>query len=348
MLGSSKITSLLRTRWAGRNTVYKDITGSTNDDAKELAAAGADHGTLVVANRQDTGRGSRGRSWETPPGANIAMSLIVRPNIPIDRVPMLTLVMGLSVAEGADEAIKETAELQGSEGATGAANSGPATTAHEDASKDNLVPACGIKWPNDVVLAERKICGILTELHMNPDGSIGDVVIGVGINVNMKHEDFAESIREVAGSLLTGTGLKVDRSLVVARVMERFEENYEKFTETCDLSLLRQQYEARLLNKDRQVILIDPGRTADIAPRSSVEEKFRQQESVSALDAATDSTKAGKTAAGNTKATGGAAEETGTALGITDIGELRVRLLNGEELQVNSGEVSVRGVYGYV
>ncbi|MCR5155352.1 MAG: biotin--[acetyl-CoA-carboxylase] ligase family protein, partial [Butyrivibrio sp.] len=241
MLGSSKIISLLRTRWAGRNTVYKDITGSTNDDAKELAAAGADHGTLVVADRQDTGRGSRGRSWETPPGANIAMSLIVRPNIPIDRVPMLTLVMGLSVAEGADEAIRETiqqgAETAGQQGgeapscgatsapAGAAANSGSMTMAHEDASNDDVVPACGIKWPNDVVLAGRKICGILTELHMNPDGSVGDVVIGVGINVNMKHEDFAESIRDVAGSLLTGTGLKVDRSLVVARVMERFEEN---------------------------------------------------------------------------------------------------------------------------
>lgn len=329
MLDSSKITSLLHTKWAGRNTVYKDITGSTNDDAKELAASGADHGTLVVADRQDTGRGSRGRSWETPPGANIAMSLVVRPNIPVERVPMLTLVMGLSVAEGADEAIKETA-----------GDAARQRGCEDPDSEWTSVPdegTCGIKWPNDVVLSGRKICGILTELHMNPDGSIGDVVIGVGINVNMKHEDFAESIRDVAGSLLTGTGLRVDRSLVVARVMERFEENYEKFVSTCDLSLLKQQYEARLLNKGRQVILIDPKRTADIAPRSKVEEKFCKQEADNKPDTADAETEGGTPP-----------EEIGTALGITDLGELKVRLLSGVELQVNSGEVSVRGVYGYV
>ncbi|MBE5827016.1 MAG: hypothetical protein E7307_10310 [Butyrivibrio sp.] len=172
---------------------------------------------------------------------------------------------------------------------------------------------------------------------MNPDGSIGDVVIGVGINVNMKHEDFAESIRDVAGSLLTGTGLRVDRSLVVARVMERFEENYEKFVSTCDLSLLKRQYEARLLNKGRQVILIDPKRTADIAPRNKVEEKFCKQEADNKPDTADAETEGGTPS-----------EEIGTALGITDLGELKVRLLSGVELQVNSGEVSVRGVYGYV
>ena len=301
MLGSKQIHEKLGSVWAGQELVYKDITGSTNDDAKELAAECAVHGTLVVADRQDKGRGSRGRSWETPAGANIAMSLIVRPDIVIDRVSMLTLVMGLSVAEGVDAAIAETVAGDGR------------TDALEGAGN-----RCRIKWPNDVVLGGRKICGILTELHMSPEGRIADVVIGVGINVNMKEEDFADSIKGVAGSLLTGTGHVVDRSLVVARVMERFEENYDKFVKTSDLSLLKAQYEEKLVNKDRQVMLMDPTQEVKLAPEESVEARFCE------------------------------CRETGTAIGISDLGALRVRTGSGMVREVNAGEVSVRGIYGYV
>jgi BirA family biotin operon repressor/biotin-[acetyl-CoA-carboxylase] ligase len=283
MLGKELIEKYLDTTWAGSEIICKDVTGSTNDDAKDLAAAGADHGTLVVADRQDKGRGSRGRSWETPAGANIAMSLIVRPTAPPDRISMLTLVMGLSVAEGIDIAVKES-------------GGGDSSFAGEPSM---------IKWPNDVVMGKRKVCGILTELHMNPDSTIRDVVIGVGINVSM--EAFPEELREIAGSLLTQTGIRVDRNLVVARCMERFEANYQSFQMGYDLSALREKYEERLINRGERVRVLDP------------KDGFE-----------------------------------GVALGITDLGELRVEAdapaENGEKQirVIGAGEVSVRGLYSYV
>lgn len=291
MLSKEHISEQLHTRWAAANIWYKDITGSTNDDARRLAEEGAPHGMLVVADKQEQGRGSRGRSWETPAGANIAMSLIVRPKVPVESVSMLTLVMGLSVAEGAEQAINESIS---------------------DSSF-----TCNIKWPNDVILSERKICGILTELHMSPEGGIDDVVIGVGINVNMAH--FSDEIKDVAGSLLTGCGRPIDRSLVVARVMERFEENYEKFEKSHDLSLLKDQYEKRLVSKGQRVMLLDTKKPSVVSGREAVEEKFRESD-----------------------------EEQGQALGITDKGELIVRMDDGEVRHVTSGDVSVRGLYGYV
>lgn len=225
MLSKEHITEQLQTKWAARNILYKDITGSTNDDARLLGEEGAPHGTLVVADRQDKGRGSRGRSWETPSGTNIAMSLLIRPTAPPDRISMLTLIMGLSVAEGVEEAIQHFSRTY-------------------------------IKWPNDVVLAEKKICGILTELHMNPDNTINNVVIGVGINVNMT--DFPDSIRDIAASIFSVTGKKVDRSLVVACVMKRFEENYELYNKTYDLTYLKDSYEKRLISMNREVRILDP------------------------------------------------------------------------------------------
>ncbi len=302
MLSSELIAGQLHTRWAACNIVYKDVTGSTNTDARELALSGALHGTLVVADKQESGRGSNGRGWETPAGTNIAMSLVVRPRVGIVQIPMLTLVMGLSVAEGIEQVITDA--------------------------------DCGIKWPNDVVLAGRKVCGILTELHLKPEGGIADAVIGVGINVNMV--DFPEEIRGVAGSLLTQTGIRVDRNALVARVMESFEANYEKFEKTGDMSLLKDRYEARLVNRDRKVMILDPRKAAVVAPKEAVETKFHGNAGGLKI---------------NGQMTSGAentVEETGTCLGITDSGALIVKLDTGEKREVKAGEVSVRGIYGYV
>ena len=314
MLSKEEIERRLTTRWAACNIVYKDVTGSTNNDARDLAAEGAPHGTLVVADKQETGRGSRGRSWETPAGTNIAMSLVIRPTAPADRISMLTLVMGLSVAEGVDLAIAETS-ANAVRAQVGTLED--VAKAQESASNGSRLWA-QIKWPNDVVIDKKKICGILTELHMNPDNSIRDVVIGVGINVNMT--DFPDEIKGVAGSLLTQTGAKVNRSLVVARVMERFEENYYKFQQNYDLSLLKEQYEVRLINKGEKVKILDAGKTG------------------------------GTPAAWDVRS-----GTVGCALGITALGELLVDVTdeaqgseNRDIRTVGAGEVSVRGLYSYV
>ena len=263
---TSAILKMLHTDWAGKNPVFRAVTGSTNTDAAELAAAGAVHGTLVIADRQQAGRGRRGRVWESPAGENVFMSIVLRPRIPAEKAPMLTLVMALALAEG----ISDISGVQ-----------------------------AGIKWPNDIVIHRHKICGILTEMHMNSDGSIRDIVIGVGINVNM--QEFPASIRDMAGSLYTETGEKYDRNELIASVMEHFEKNYDIFAEAESLAPLKAAYEERLLNMEQEVRVLDP--------------------------------------------TG---EYTGRALGITLTGELTVESENGNITEVNAGEVSVRGLYGYV
>lgn len=320
MLSSEEITRQLHTVWAGRSILYKDVTGSTNSDARDLAISGAAHGSLVVADKQEAGRGSNGRGWETPAGTNIAMSLVVRPKVGPERIPMLTLVMGLSVAEGIDLALGKTRgsgvdAFINKNMAVGNINEAMSHFLSEELFSTDSV--CRIKWPNDVVIDGRKVCGILTELHMAPKGGIEDAIIGVGINVNMV--DFPKEIEGVAGSLLTQTGFRIDRNLVVASVLKRFEENYEKFEKTSDLSLLRSSYEKRLVNKGERVMLLDTTRTGVVAGEKEVEEMFLRSK-----------------------------EQQGEAIGITDTGALIVRLDSGEIREVNAGEVSVRGLYGYV
>ena len=247
MLTKENIEGQLHTKWAARNLVYKDVTDSTNNDAKKLGEEGAPHGTLVVADKQTVGRGSRGRSWETPSGTNIAMSLMIRPDAPPEKIAMLTLIMGLSVAEGIENAIIQARDQQ-------LGKRTDVDISRQLLSEVKVFPL--IKWPNDVVIAGKKICGILTELHMKSDNTINDVVIGVGINVNMR--DFPDSIKDIAGSILSETGIMTDRSAVVAHCMKCFEDNYEKYNKTFDMSLLKEQYEKRLINIDKHVRVLDP------------------------------------------------------------------------------------------
>ncbi len=288
-MDKGSIAEKLNTKWAGRNLFFIEETGSTNDDAEKLGEQGEPHGTLVVADRQSNGRGSRGRDWETPGGTNIAMSLLVRPDAPPDRISMLTLIMGMSVAEGIEDAMVEARDVTLSK-----------STLFNFTGQ--IIAECRsfpqIKWPNDIVINGKKICGILTELHMNDDNTIRDVVIGVGINVNMM--DFPKEIEDIAGSIYSTTGIKLSRSAVVAACMKKFEENYEKYCVNYDLSLLIDQYEARLINKHKLVKVLDPK-----------------------------------------------GEYEAIAHGITTMGALIVSNEEGEEFEINAGEVSVRGLYGY-
>lgn len=261
-----ELESRMCTKWAGRNVFYKKETGSTNIDCKLLAGQGAPHGALAVAERQVSGRGRRGRSWESPVGEAIYMSLLCRPDFAPDKAPMLTLVMGISVARAVE--------------------------------KYTGLPA-KIKWPNDVVVNGKKICGILTEMEMGLETKeIQYLVIGVGINANNKA--FPEELQDKATSLFLESNRKIFRAPLVCHVMEAFEENYELFLRTLDLSLLRDLYNAYLVNRDAPVKVLDPR-----------------------------------------------GEYTGTAKQIDDEGDLLVETESGEVKKVYSGEVSVRGLYGY-
>ena len=265
VITASQLGSQLSGSWIGSRLEYFDETDSTNRQARRLAEAGAPHGTLVVADCQREGKGRRGRVWDSPAGTGIWMSIILRPQFAPAQASMVTLLGGM-------------AAVRGIERVTG------------------LSPM--IKWPNDAVLNGKKVCGILTEMSTEEE-NIRYLVTGIGINVNT--EQFAPELEDKATSLKCQLGKNVKRSSLLVAVTEAFEDYYSRFQETCDMSLLKEEYNKMLVNKGRQVSILDP--------RGSYE---------------------------------------GTALGIDATGSLLVEREDGKVEAVISGEVSVRGIYGYV
>lgn len=266
VMSKAEIESLIETQWAGRQVVYYSQTDSTNTRAKEQGEKGAAHGTLVIADRQNAGKGRRGRAWESPEGTSIYMTILLRPEILPVKAPQMTLLMAIAATEG----IREVTGLE-----------------------------ARIKWPNDIVSPTgKKLCGILTEMSAEID-YINYVVIGIGVNVNQ--DAFPQEIQERATSLLLEQGRKVRRSQLIAAIMKSFEKCYETFMETEDLSGLMDEYNSLLVNKGREVRVLEPGH-----------------------------------------------EYEALALGISKTGELIVRMPDGQEKEIFAGEVSVRGVYGYV
>lgn len=210
------ISQAIHTKWAGKTVHFAKETDSTNLWIKRLAKDGAAHGTLAVTEFQSAGRGRLGRSWEAPEGSSVMMTLLLRPDFEPALAPMLTLVMGLSVA----------------------------------AALKKLKLDVSIKWPNDVVADRRKICGILTEMGVE-NGSISHVAIGVGINVNL--EEFPEEMQDKAISMSIAGGRTYDRTQLIALVMECFEEHYETFMKTRSLAGLQEEYHSLLANLGQPV-----------------------------------------------------------------------------------------------
>ena len=210
------IADQIHTKCAGKTVHFARETESTKLCIKRLAKEGASEGTLALAEFQSAGRGRLGRSWEVPEGTSVMMSILLRPKFEPQYAPTLTLVMGMAVAK----AVKK------------------------------LGFDVSIKWPNDVVVSHKKICGILTEMGVR-DGKIDYAVIGVGINVNIR--EFPEEMADKATSLYLESGRKFDRSQIPGLVMEAFEEYYEKFAATCDLSGLKEEYESILANYNQPV-----------------------------------------------------------------------------------------------
>ena len=210
------IADQIHTKWAGKTVHFARETDSTNLWIKRLAKEGAPEGTLALAEFQSAGRGRLGRSWEVPEGTSVMMRILLRPKFEPQYAPTLTLVMGMAVAK----AVKK------------------------------LGFDVSIKWPNDVVVSHKKICGILTEMGVR-DGKIDYAVIGVGINVNIR--EFPEEMADKATSLYLESGREFDRSQLPGLVMEAFEEYYEKFAATCDLRGLKEEYESILANYNQPV-----------------------------------------------------------------------------------------------
>lgn len=222
VINQAELESMLHTAWIGSRLVYFNETDSTNIRARKLAEEGAPHGTLVVADSQTAGKGRRGRSWVSPKGTGVWMSMVLRPVMPPMSAAMLTLVSALAVVRG----VREVSGLE-----------------------------VFIKWPNDAVINGRKICGILTEMSTEEE-TIRYVVPGIGINVNTM--DFPREMVSAATSLKQELGHEVRRSPVIAAVAEAFEIYYDIFLKTCDMSGLKEVYNERLANAGREVVVLDP------------------------------------------------------------------------------------------
>lgn len=259
-----QLESQIKTNIFGKTICYKETINSTNTEAKRLANLGDPHGLLVIAEQQTSGKGRQGRSWSSEKGSGIFMSLLLKPNFLPEKASMLTLMTALAVVD----TIKEEMNLE----------------------------AC-IKWPNDIVVNGKKVCGILTEMSAE-ENQIHYVIIGIGINVN--NEKFPEEIREIATSLRIETGIRLKRSPFVAKLLEKLESYYEIFLQTGDLGFCLQSYNEKLINQNKQVKIIDSS-----------------------------------------------GQFTGIAKGINAKGELLVQTKQ-KLVKVRSGEVSVRGLYGYV
>lgn len=223
VISEAEILSRLQTEWAGRQVVCYKETDSTNNRARDAGEKNGAHGMLFVADTQSAGKGRRGRTWESPEGSSIYMSILLRPDITPSKAPMLTLVMGLSAAEG----IKEITGVD-----------------------------TKIKWPNDIVADGKKVCGILTEMVTEIE-YINYVVIGVGINVNQ--EAFPDGLKDTATSLRLADGRSFGRAEIIAAVLKAFEKNYELFLEAGDLSGLQAEYDRLLVNRGEKVKVLEPG-----------------------------------------------------------------------------------------
>lgn len=208
---------------------------STNAAALSMAREGAPEGTVVLADMQTAGRGRRGRSWFSPPGCGIFLSILLRPPLPAERLSQLTLAAAVAVREAIIETIKRTG---GSE------------------QIEDPAQRYKIKWPNDIVAGGRKICGILTETVIE-DMQVSGAVIGIGINVNT--DSFPEDIRMLASSMRREEGCLFDREALARLLACKLAEKYALFLETGDLSAFTQTYDASMAGRGKEVRVSGPG-----------------------------------------------------------------------------------------
>ncbi len=267
VITAEEIMSRIKTKRLARKVVFLPKTDSTNLRAKRYSEDGGEDGLLVIAGEQTKGRGRRGRDWSSPAGDDIFMSLLLKPSLEPKSASMITLLTALSVSA----AIEKVTNVK-----------------------------TKIKWPNDVVVNKKKVCGILTEMSSELD-FIHYIVVGIGINVNAK--EFPPEIEKMATSLYLEQKEKarVNRSELICTLMEIFEGYYEQFLETGDLSFVMEEYNKKLAGFGKKVKIMGEEKT-----------------------------------------------EAGISRGITKTGELVVEFPDGSTREVLSGEVSVRGLYGYV
>ena len=223
-----KLKEILCTKWLGKDTVFFSTCDSTNTRLQELANAGAKEGTVVISEEQTAGQGRNGRNWNSPKGEGIFLSMLLRPEFKPRYASMITLVTALAVCSALGK---------------------------------NGVERLFIKWPNDIVASGKKLCGILTKMSTDAE-SIQYIIVGLGINVNQKN--FHPEIAKIATSLYIETKEEKSQVNIIADFLSAFETYYEQFRITKDLSLLKEEYNQKLVHRNSMVRIIEEGREKNV------------------------------------------------------------------------------------
>ncbi len=255
----------LNTSLIGKSLDYSPVIGSTNKRAKELMAEGGVDGLVVYAGEQTSGRGRLGREWISPKNTDVYMTLCLRPFIPPSSAPFLTMLAAVAVTR----AVRKLTGL--------------------DAQ---------IKWPNDIIVSGKKLCGILSEMAAEPD-KLEYAVVGIGVNVNRPPEDFPDELKARATSLFAESGKRLKRADVIRAIIAEADTLYADFMKVGEGAFISEF-------KENCITL-------------------RSRVSVS-----------------------GAVSAVGTAEDMDESGALIIRDDAGNRIRVMAGDVSVRGIMGYV
>lgn len=258
---------LKETKVVGKEIRCFDELESTNTYARKLALSDAPEGTVVIADSQTGGRGRMGRSFQSPRGKGLYLTALLRPALPLQRLLPVTTLAGVAVSSAVE-------------------------------SVCGVRP--GLKWPNDLVLGTKKLCGILAELVMD-ERERPCVILGIGVNVSQTAADFTPDVAEIAVSAEAAVGRPVSRPALAAAVIWELDRLYAALKDG-DLSEYLARYRRDCVNLGKTVQLIGPGGQCETAVAEDIDEEFG----------------------------------------------LLVRMSDGTEQVIRSGEVSVRGLYGYI
>ena len=261
LLNEDVIKINLNTKIIGKNIIILESVDSTNTYLKELGAQGAEEGTVVITTNQTCGKGRLGRKWESQQGKSLAISILLRPKNLCIGDCAITPLTGIAVANGINSL---------------------------------CLTDCKIKWPNDIIIGNKKLCGILTEVSMS--GTRVDYTV-TGIGINVSNTVFPDEIAHKATSILKETGRHTDLNMLVATVLNYFEK-YVIGNHLCLTGESIVEYRNMCATIGRQVMFNRGNR--DIS---------------------------------------------GMAAGVNNKGELEVMLSDGTIVRVNSGEVTVQGIY---
>lgn len=190
------VSALLQTTAIGRPLIWLATTPSTNAQLAKMSAQGAANGTVLVAETQTAGRGRMARAWHSPPGLGLYFSILLKPEVAISEVTTLPLVVGLAVVEAIIPYLPNCRPL--------------------------------LKWPNDILIANRKPCGILCEMTSSA-GNTPNLIVGIGLNVNAAPDDFPPDIAKRATSLRICAGHRIPREQLLADILFGLEKGFKKW-----------------------------------------------------------------------------------------------------------------------